>query len=218
MLTANKSAESDTFKVRADACGIKEGMSQSQMFSALASRSLAASTTLKEYSGCHAAELNDLTDALHIAGTEVVGGDMGRMERMLVSQAINLDAIFNSLAIRSSKQNSIKSIEAFMRLALKAQAQSRATAEALVEIKNPRPVTFVKQANMNQGNQQINNSYANTPSDDGTNSCAGNSQTKQNKLLEADHGQRMDFGAQAATSRGNQTVEAVVEVNRPTNP
>jgi len=217
-LKTNKSAEPDTFKVSPSVYGIDAGMSQSQMVSALATRSLTASTTLKEYSGCVAAELNDLTDALHIAGTEVVGGNMERMERMLVSQAISLDAIFNSLAIRSSKQESFKGIEVMMRLALKAQAQSRATAEALVEIKNPRPVTFVKQANMSQGHQQVNNTFTGESEGAGMNHRAGNSQSDQNKLLEADHGQWMGFGAQAATSRGNQTVEAVVEVNRPKNP
>jgi hypothetical protein len=39
----------------------------------------------------------------------------------------------------------------------KPQAQCRATIEALAEIKNPRPVAFVKQANIAQGPQQVNN-------------------------------------------------------------
>ena len=47
--------------------------------------------------------------------------------------------------------------ESYLRLALKAQAQSRATVEALAEMKNPHPVSFVKQANIAHGNQQVNN-------------------------------------------------------------
>ena len=39
----------------------------------------------------------------------------------------------------------------------KRQAQCRATLEALAEIKNPRPVAFVKQANISGGHQQVNN-------------------------------------------------------------
>ena len=34
--------------------------------------------------------------------------------------------------------------ESYLRLALKAQAQSRATVKALAEMKNPHPVSFVK--------------------------------------------------------------------------
>ena len=45
----------------------------------------------------------------------------------------------------------------YKRQALKAQAQCRATLEALAEIKNPRPVAFVKQANISGGHQQVNN-------------------------------------------------------------
>jgi hypothetical protein len=44
-----------------------------------------------------------------------------------------------------------------MRLALKAQRQCRATIETLVMAKNPAPVTFVKQANVAHGPQQVNN-------------------------------------------------------------
>jgi hypothetical protein len=43
-----------------------------------------------------------------------------------------------------------------MRLALKAQAQCRATAETLAEIKNPRPI-FARNFNAVAGNQQVNN-------------------------------------------------------------
>ena len=45
---------------------------------------------------------------------------------------------------------------------------------------------------------------------------AGNSQSVQNKLLEAQHGNPLDTGATAAAGRGNQTMEAVGAVNRPT--
>jgi hypothetical protein len=52
-----------------------------------------------------------------------------------------------------------------MRLAFKAQSQSRAAIETLAEIKNPRQVTFFKQANIAGGNQQVNNgTLESTPS------------------------------------------------------
>jgi hypothetical protein len=62
---------------------------------------------------------------------------------------------------------------------------------------------------MTTGPQQVNNSYAGTPSHRGIQSGAENIQSEQNKLLEADHGQRMDARAQGAASRANQTVETV---------
>ena len=89
-------------------------------------------------------------------------------------------------------------------LALKAQAQCRSTLEALAEIKNPRPVQFVKQANMTTGPQQVNNAYAGTPSHSGIQSSAGNIQSEQNKLLESGHGkprQRMDARAAQEAER-----------------
>lgn len=50
-----------------------------------------------------------------------------------------------------------RNLEAFLGLALKAQAQSRATILTLVDLKYPRQVAFVKQANIANGAQQMNN-------------------------------------------------------------
>ena len=47
-------------------------------------------------------------------------------------------------------------------MALKAQAQIRATNSALVDLKYPRQATFVKQANIAHGPQQVNNGTAPT--------------------------------------------------------
>ena len=89
-----------------------------------------------------------------------------------------------------------------MRLVLKAEAQARSTAEALALLKNPQP--YIRQANMTTGPQQINNeSVAQLP--------AGNIQSEQNKLLEANHGNYLDTRAQGTASRVNPhmaTVEA----------
>jgi hypothetical protein len=70
---------------------------------------------------------------------------------MLTAQAHTLDAIFNPLArIASSNLNggSLETVHTVMRLALKAQSQSRSTIKTLAEIKNPSHVAFVKQANI----------------------------------------------------------------------
>ena len=76
---------------------------------------------------------------------------------MLVSQANALQTIFTSLARRASSQESLPLFQAYMGLALKAQSQSRSTISALVDLKNPKQATFVGQANMTTGPQQVNN-------------------------------------------------------------
>jgi hypothetical protein len=185
------------YQIKAAEWGFTKSSSNSQCLAALSTRSALTASTYKAFAGGgDALEVADLMGELRTAGDEVVAGDMSRIERMLTNQALTLDAIFNNMALRSHKQETFKGIEVLMRLALKAQAQSRSTAEALAEIKNPRPVSFVKQANVTTGPQQVNNTYASASWHSGISSPVENFQSDPNKLLEADHGQRMDIGAQ----------------------
>ena len=187
---------------------VKSEDTKSQALAKLTTTSSLAAVTLKRYSGAgDEMDVADLLIEMRKAGDEVVAGDMGRVERMLANQAMTLDAIFNDMAQRSGRQDSYKGIEVLMRLALKAQAQARSTAEALALLKNPMP--YIKQANMTTGPQQVNNTYAGTPSHSGIQSGAGNSRSEPNKLLEANHGQRLDIGSQAAAGRANQKLETV---------
>ena len=174
----------------------------SQALAKLATTSVLSAVTLKRYlGGGDALEMPDLVVEMRKAGDEVVNGDMSRVERMLANQAMTLDAIFNDMAQRSRSQETFKGIEVLMRLALKAQAQARSTAEALALLKNPQP--YIRQANMTTGPQQVNNAYAGTPSHSGIQSGAENIQSEQNKLLEADHGNYLDTRAQGTASRVN---------------
>jgi hypothetical protein len=88
-----------------------------------------------------------------------------------------------------------------MRLALKAQSQSAQTIRVLNELKNPKNVAFIQQANLSNGHQQVNNT------------STRESENQQNELLEAQHGERLDFGAQAAPGEDDQAVEAVGEID-----
>lgn len=155
------------------------------------------------------ANLGELVQDLDKRIGKIKDGDMSSVEAMLFGQAKVLETMFTSLARRAANNDGLKQFQVNLTLALKAQAQCRSTLEALAEIKNPRPVQFVKQANMTTGPQQVNNGYAGTPSHSGIQSGAGNIQSEQNKLLEADHGNYLDTRAQGAASRVNQTVEAV---------
>jgi len=181
---------------------------RSQTLAKLVAGGVLSAVTLKQFSGAgEDLEVSDLVGEMKKAGDEAVAGDLGRVERMLANQMLTLDHLFNNLAQRSGRQDAFKGIEVLMRLALKAQAQARSTAEALALLKNPQP--YIRQANMTTGPQQVNNAYAGTPSHSGIQSGAGNIQSEQNKLLEADHGQRLDIGAQAAAGRANQKLETV---------
>ena len=155
------------------------------------------------------ANLSELVQDLDKRIDKIKDGDMSPVEAMLFGQAKVLETMFTSLARRAANNEGLKQFQVNLTLALKAQAQCRSTLEALAEIKNPRPVHFVKQANMTTGPQQVNNGYAGTPSHSGIQSGAGNIQSEQNKLLEADHGNYLDTRAQGAASRVNQTVDAV---------
>jgi|WetSurMetagenome_2_1015567.scaffolds.fasta_scaffold32360_3 hypothetical protein len=78
---------------------------------------------------------------------------------MLAAQAAALNAMFRELARRASLNMGeyLDASERYMRLALKAQGQCRATLEMLAAMKNP-PVVFARQANINNGGQQrVNN-------------------------------------------------------------
>lgn len=141
-------------------------------------------------------------------------GDLASMEAMLVGQATALQTIFTSLAIRASNQDRLPQYQAYLALALKAQAQSRATISALVDLKYPRQATFVKQANFAHGPQQVNNGM-------GANTIpAGEPRTLQNELfVEANHERtKVDAGTASAATRSHPAMETVEPVNRAKKP
>jgi hypothetical protein len=146
--------------------------------------------------------------------TQVNGGNLQTMEAMLVSQATALQTIFTDLARKAQAQTYQKQFEVYLGLALKAQAQSRATISALVDLKYPRQATFVKQANIAHGPQQVNNGVM--PS--GASASHGKKQkTEQNKLLEDDDGKfsiGVVPGKTSTPKPSHQGMEALEAVHR----
>jgi hypothetical protein len=134
-----------------------------------------------------------------------------RAEQMLIAQAHTLDAIFGNLARRAALNAGeyMGATDTYLRLALKAQSQCRATLETLAQIKNPPPVAFVRQQNIGV-NQQVNNGSAMG----GCSSRTGATEKQQNNLLEAHHGERLDTRTQDAASRVSPPLEAVGEIDR----
>jgi len=108
------------------------------MLAAMATRGALAPANIKQFSSCgDDLQVSDVLTELQKAGGEVSGGNLGRVEKLLVNQVITLDTLFHNLLQRAGSQENMKNLETFMRLALKAQAQARATAEALGILKNP---------------------------------------------------------------------------------
>lgn len=115
-------------------------------------------------------------------------GDMTRAENMLLAQAHTLDGLFAKLAGQALVANHLDRVDKLLRLALKAQSQSRATLQTLAELKAPKQIAFVKQANI--GNQvQVNNGNQATPT------RTRKTKKGQNELLEVEHGERLDSRA-----------------------
>ncbi len=139
-------------------------------------------------------------------------GDLTRLEAMLVSQATALQTIFTSLARRAANQEQLKHYETFLTLALKAQAQSRATISALVDLKYPRQATFIKQANVAHGPQQVNNG----PAPGGTVTHAEETKTAHPELLEADQhgGTNLDTGTTSKASGTDPHMETLEPIHR----
>lgn len=158
-------------------------------------------------------DLVAMVDKLQSTIKDVNSGDLSNLEAMLLTQATALQTMFTSLARRAAHQEQLKHYGVFMGLALKAQAQSRATISALVDLKYPKQATFVKQANIAHGPQQVNNG----PAPAGTVTHAEETKTNQPELLAADqHGDtNLDTGTTRTTSGDDPHMEAVEAVHRP---
>ena len=139
-------------------------------------------------------------------------GDLSRAEAILISQAHSLSAIFSNLAhrARANMGEYIEAAERYMRLALKAQNQCRATLETLAAIKNP-PVLFARQANISHGPQQVNNGNIQCS----THARAENFENEPNKLLEATHGERLDPLTSRITGTEDQELVTMDALDRP---
>ncbi len=140
---------------------------------------------------------------------KVGAGDLSGMEAMLVSQATTLDSIFTEMARRAAMNMGEypKAADLYMRLALKAQSQCRSTVESLAEIKTPRHVAFVRQANIAHGPQQINNGA-------GESLAHGKYVNPSNELSGAGNELLQDSRASTLEGRIDTPVEAMGEIHR----
>jgi len=113
-----------------------------------------ASATL--FGDKNAPTIMDNTEVLAEILQSAARGDKELSSQLLAAQAVTLDTLFTELATRS-KQNMgqyFDASERYMRLALKAQANCRATLEALAKLHQPREQT-VKHVQVNEGGKAV---------------------------------------------------------------
>ena len=152
-------------------------------------------------------DLGSLAAALDESTRKLESGNLADCEAMLLGQAHAPQAIFVNLSRRAVKQEYLRQWEAYIRVALKAQSQCRATLETLANIKNP-PTVFARQANIAHGPQQINNGV---PS---AGSRAEKPENPQNEQSGASNELLPDGRASQAASRVDTQVEGLGEVDR----
>jgi hypothetical protein len=163
-----------------------------------------------------AGEEIDATEALAVMREQaraVQAGDLSGLEETLTAQAMALNAIFGEMAWRAAANmgECIPATEIYLRLGLKAQAQCRATIQALAEMKNPHRVAFVKQANIANGPQQVNNGGPAS----GSPARVEISANPSNELFRLNHEQQMDTGTAGASGDTRSRLETVGAVLRP---
>ena len=150
---------------------------------------------------------------------QVQDGNNAHVVGLLLAQALALNSIFTRLAVKASEVDELdgsRQMETYLRLSLKAQAQSRATLEAVLAVGNP-PVLFANQANVAFGPQQVNIGVAPT----GTVAVAahetahsGNQELAPNEVLEMTDGKRVEPGAAGPTGRSDSSMVPMETVNR----
>jgi hypothetical protein len=177
-----KPTDKNTLTIESDKCKTEERQFAEVV---LSSTNINAITTLG-YTKTSINVETSLKDAIAVMNenvSKVNEGDTRALEARLTAQTSSLDAIFNSLALKSLGSDTLSKLEVYMRLALKAQAQCARTIEVLATMKNP-PAIIAKQANIAHGNQQVNNGNINSKES----SHAGKTIYHTNELLEANNG------------------------------
>lgn len=191
------------------------------MFADLVTQGIAtnATTSMRYVQADHGdLSLTDMVASLREQGEAVNRGDLSSAERILSSQAVALNAIFAEMARRAALNmgEHLGATETYLRLALKAQSQSRATFETLAAIKNP-PVVFARQANINNGGQQqVNNDAApeSRPVRAGAPGHAAIQTIEPNEQSRGTDELLTDTRASQATGGVHSPLEAVGAVNR----
>lgn len=153
-------------------------------------------------------DLVELKHALDHQVQEMKTGGTEPEQEMLWNQAVTLQQLFVRLIERAMNQSHIDNHDRLLRLALRAQNQSRSTLQAFADLRAPKSNVFAKQANVAH-NQQINHGASSEPS------SSEKSQNEQNELLEnRSNEQRLDTRTTSSPGSGDSELEAVGTFHR----
>ena len=149
--------------------------------------------------------------SLEKCASSIAAGDPSHVENMLLAQADALDTVFHVL-LQQAMPNMGKSpgvAEVYLRLALKAQANARATLDSLSRARTPQVgATFVGQANISGGPQIVHNVGQMLPT-------WGDEHFRPNELLERQHVQKMVGGTTGAAVASHTPLEAMAPLDWP---
>lgn len=158
--------------------------------------------------------LEDIAKELRRQCQLVNDGDLSRHEDLMTAQAHVLDAAFSSLLNRGLTNQNPVHAESLLKLAFRAQSQCRAAVQTIAELKMPRQVAFIRQANVADQQVVMN----------GSGPAAGQASTHARKtaahqpteLLEVEHGERLDTRAKGASGGADPAMATVGEKHRAT--
>lgn len=176
--------------------------------------------TIQIFAHGHMGEHGSVQQTADSLGDKITASKQGSTavaDELLISQAVTLNTVFTELLRRAALNVSAypEAMERYMRLAFKAQSQSRATLESLAKIKNPPSVAFVRQANIANGPQQVNNGVAASAAGEATTPArTEESGSAPIELLENNNGEWMVPGTTGAASSGDPEMAPVGTVNR----
>jgi len=142
----------------------------------------------------------EIRDFLEEVTGQVREGDLSAPEALLLSQSYTLNRVFHRQMERALNSEELIVREHQAELAFRAQNQCNRTLRTLLEFKNPKRATFIKQ----QNNMQINQASEENK----------NTLNPANKILEVNHEARLDPGTSQETIGSNTPLEAVGEDHR----
>ena len=148
-------------------------------------------------------DLYDVMEELKHDMKAVNNGDLKELENMLLGQAKALQTMFVTLARMSTTQEYLKHHNAYATLALKSQAQSRATIQALIELKYPRQVVVTHQQVNNGTTQQSFPTSTRTHAP----THAGKNQSEPNELMDIENENTKDSTKEIAHTHEQQRLD-----------
>lgn len=193
--------------------GGRLGLGHASIDAAIASGAVAAAHSMTSVNG-EKANTIDAAAAIEQIAARVQDGDLTDLEAILVGQAVSLNVMAMDLITRARKAGTADAINTLAAAGMRAVAHSRAAIDSIGNLKNPRTATFIKQANVAHGAQQINNTDGAQPS----RTPAHETSAPSKLFLESNASPILEPRAARRAGRGNQTLEAVAVSDRAAKP